>query len=232
VSAEVAEVRALGRRAPRSAGVAGIAFSVLFVASIIAATFRPPDGLDEAGLVDWFQGSSQTWITISALYLVPFAGITFLWFIGVVRDRIGAHEDQFFATVLLGSGLLFVAMYWSSAALMASLVAGNSFDASPPLTADRLEAVRSQAFSFMFVLAARAAAVFMLVASTITRRSGVFPRPLVTIGYVIGLVMLFGLSFMHLIVLLFPAWVFVVSLYLLRAENRAGRSSEAVGPPA
>ena len=41
---------------------------------------------------------------------MPFAGIAFLWFIGVIRDRIGQHEDRFFATVLLGSGLLFVAM--------------------------------------------------------------------------------------------------------------------------
>jgi hypothetical protein len=35
------------------------------------------------------------------LNLIPFAGIAFLWFIGVIRDRIGAHEDRFFATVLL-----------------------------------------------------------------------------------------------------------------------------------
>lgn len=33
------------------------------------------------------------------------AGIAFLWFIGVIRDRSGAHEDRFFATVFLGSGL-------------------------------------------------------------------------------------------------------------------------------
>ena len=47
------------------------------------------------------------------LYLVPFAGIAFLWFIGVVRDRIGEREDKFFATVFFGSGLLFVAMLFA-----------------------------------------------------------------------------------------------------------------------
>ena len=50
-----------------------------------------------------------------AVNLVPFAGIAFLWFIGVIRDRIGQHEDRFFATVLLGSGLIFVAMLFVSA---------------------------------------------------------------------------------------------------------------------
>jgi hypothetical protein len=57
-----------------------------------------------------------------ALYLVPFAGIAFLWFIGVLRDRLGELEDRFFATVFFGSGLLFLAMLFASAA-----VAGRNY---------------------------------------------------------------------------------------------------------
>ncbi len=52
-----------------------------------------------------------------SLNLVPFAGIAFLWFIGVLRDRIGEREDRFFATVFLGSGLLFVAMMFVAVAV-------------------------------------------------------------------------------------------------------------------
>ena len=48
--------------------------------------------------------------------MAPFAGIAFLWFIGVLRNRVGALEDQFFSTVFLGSGLLFVASLFASAA--------------------------------------------------------------------------------------------------------------------
>jgi hypothetical protein len=55
------------------------------------------------------------WLTIRsrreqvefALGLLLFAGIAFLWFIGVIRDRLGDREDRFFATIFLGSGLLF-----------------------------------------------------------------------------------------------------------------------------
>ena len=65
-----------------------------------------------------------------ALNLVPFAGIAFLWFIGVLRDRIGEHEDRFFATVFLGSGLLFVAMIFVAAAITGAVIGDET--SSPP----------------------------------------------------------------------------------------------------
>lgn len=71
-----------------------------------------------------------TWLTDPArkdaarvgLALAPFAGIAFLWFIGVVRNRIGEAEDRFFATVFLGSGLLFIALLLASIAITGGLV--------------------------------------------------------------------------------------------------------------
>ncbi len=221
-------IRGLERTAPRSAGLAGIVFSVLFVASLLLAGSRPPEGLGDAAFVEWFQAQGLAAVTFSALYLAPFAGIAFLWFIGVIRHRIGAGEDQFFATVFLGSGLLFVAMYWAAAAVLASLVAGNRYDAAPALGAGRIEEVRSVAFSFLFVLAARAAAVFMITTCTIARRTAIFPRPLTLAGYAIAILMLLSLSFLQWIVLLFPVWVCVASGYILVAELRTLRA--APGP--
>ena len=218
-------IRQLERRAPRSAGLAGILFSVLFVASLLLVSGRPPEGLDAGAFVAWYQANAMPQLTIAALYVAPFAGIAFLWFIGVIRARIGAREDQFFATVFLGSGLLFVAMYWAAAAVLASLAAGNRFDAAPPLDVGTLESVRSVAFSFLFVLAARAAAVFMFVTCTIAWRTAIFPRPLTLAGYLIALVMLLSLSFLQWIVLLFPVWVGVASGYILVGEMRAARSA-------
>jgi uncharacterized membrane protein len=218
-------IRQLERRAPRSAGLAGILFSVLFAASLLLVSERPPDGLDADALVAWYQANALPSITVAALYLVPFAGIAFMWFIGVIRARVGAREDQFFGTVFLGSGLLFVAMYWAAAAVMASLVAGNRFDAAPPLDARTLETARSVAFSFLFVLAARAAAVFMIVTCTIAWRTAIFPRWLTLTGYLIALVMLLSLGFLQWIVLLFPVWVGVASGYILVAEVQAARAA-------
>jgi len=54
--------------------------------------------------------------------LAPLAGITFLWFIAVVRDRMGQQEDRFFASVFLGSGLLFIAMYFAAIGVAVGLL--------------------------------------------------------------------------------------------------------------
>ena len=216
--------RILERRAPRSAGLAGIVFSVLFLALTLLVSARPPAGLTEAGLVEWFDQTAKGPVTLATLYIAPFAGIAFLWFIGVIRDRIGSNEDRFLSTVFLGSGLLFVAMFWAAAAAMASLVAANSYEAAPPTDAATLETLRSLAFSFLFVLASRAAAVFMIVTSTIALRTATFPRWLVIAGYVIALVMLLSLSLLQWVLLLFPAWVFVMSVFILNSEIRVART--------
>ena len=109
------------------------------------------------------------------LYLVPFAGIAFLWFIGVIRDRIGEREDKFFATVFLGSGLLFVAMLFAAAAVIGGLVAGSRFGTATPTNVATVGFARSVGYSFLFVYAAKVAGVFTLATSTIIRRSS-WPR--------------------------------------------------------
>ena len=98
---------------PRAAAVAGILFSVLLITSlVIIRRAIPADPRDEGA---WLAGNWNT--VVFALNLLPFAGIAFLWFIGVVRDRIGEYEDRLFATVFLGSGLLFLAMLFAAAAI-------------------------------------------------------------------------------------------------------------------
>jgi hypothetical protein len=68
----------------------------------------------------WLKTSSNT--VELGLNLVPFVGFAFLWFIGVLRDRLGEFEDRFFSTVFLGSGLLFLAMLFASAALAGGII--------------------------------------------------------------------------------------------------------------
>jgi hypothetical protein len=85
-------------RAPRAAAVAGIIFSFLLIASVLLLRRSVPVGPVEAG--QWLRESSGT--VAAAVNLVPFAGIAFLWFIGVLRDRLGDREDRFFATVFMG----------------------------------------------------------------------------------------------------------------------------------
>src|SRR5436189_5675747 len=88
-------------KTPRAAAVAGIIFAVLFTISIVLMGLTIPEELSGTNTAPWLQGNTTS-LTL-ALTLIPFAGIAFLWLIGVVRDRLGRFEDQFFSTVFFGS---------------------------------------------------------------------------------------------------------------------------------
>jgi hypothetical protein len=207
---------------PRAAAVAGILFGLLFGATLILIRVKMPEGVgDSAEWLDSQKGGIST-----ATKLMPFAGITFLWFIGVVRDNLGRYEDRFFASVLLGSGLLFLAMMFVSTAVAAALVGINAGVTDP---AAHVEVI---AFGKMIVVSAaktyaiRMAAVFMISLATIWLKTGLMPRWLVALSYLVALGLLIAGDVSMWLALAFPVWVLVVSaLILLRAgfidEQRA-----------
>jgi hypothetical protein len=153
-----------------------------------------------------------------ALNLVPFAGIAFLWFIGVLRDRIGEREDRFFATVFLGSGLLFVAMIFVASGIGGALIADTS---SGLPGAGTLALGRNVTSILLNVYAMRMAAVFTLTTVTIARRTEIVSRWLTVAGLVTALVLLVGVGISPWVELLFPAWVLALSVDILAAGSRA-----------
>lgn len=211
---------------PRAAGVAGLVFAALFGVSIVLVRSHPDGGSSPSEITDFYLHGGGGRLALVGLYLVPFAGIAFLWFIAVIRNLIGDREDRFFATVFLGSGLLFVAMLFVAAGVGGALVAAVRIQDEPVPSPEAVGLVRSLSFAFLFVYAVRMAAVFMIVVSTIGMRLGIFPRWLVLAGYIAALVLLLNVSYLELLVLVFPAWVAVMSLVILRA----GRSGTGVQP--
>jgi hypothetical protein len=217
------EPRAVGRgiRTPRSAALAGIAFSILFtVALVLVHTAVPADPAD-AG--QWLSDSSRRDAVLFAFGLVPFAGIGFLWFVGVLRDRVGDAEDRFFATVFLGSGLLFVAMLFVASAVAASLVASAGHNGDSLVGSASWEVGRRTTYELATVYAMRMAAVFTLATSTILLRTRLAPRWLVASGYAVAILLLVTVGFFPWVELVFPSWVFALSVYVLIAGLRRGR---------
>lgn len=210
-------------RTPTAAGVAGLVFAALFVLSILLSDKHPAAGSSASEIAAWYLRNHARSLAVVGLYLVPFAGIAFLWFIAVIRSHIGEREDRFFATVFLGSGLLFVAMLWAAAASVGASVAAVKFQGAPPPGPDAFVFARGLGYTFLYVYAVRAAAVFVISVSTLALRTRSLPRWLVFLGYAVAVVQLVSVSYYKGIVLIFPAWVVVVSIELLRfarAENR------------
>ena len=198
-------------------------FAILNGATVILVRTRMPEGIQDA--TAWVNTQANG-IRIAGV-LMPFAGISFLWFIAVVRDGLGRFEDRFFATVFLGSGLLFLAMMFVSTVVAAGLVAINKGVIDPAAHAEVID------FGKMVVLAAsktyalRMAAVFMISLATIWLKTRLMPRWLVALTYVSAVALLVFSDLSMWITLAFPAWVLVVSaLMLARArkfdELRAG----------
>jgi hypothetical protein len=206
-------------RAPRAAAVAGILFSLLLIACYVLVWVSIPAN-PEAQDLDLI-GHSKT---ISfALNLLPFAGIAFLWFIAVVRNRLGALEDRFFATVFLGSGLLYIAMIFTSAALAGGLIR-VLMNAPEILTHTGAYALgRAQVFQTMNVYGIKMAGVFMFSTSTILLRTAIVPRWIAFLGYGLGAVLLLSIGIIRWIPLVFPIWVFFISVAIL-VENPSGVS--------
>jgi hypothetical protein len=224
VTSESAAGRGVGRRleTPRAAGIAGLVFSLLFVVAILLSRPAPARGSTAAEIASFYleQGAGRGRVVLLGLYLIPFSGIAFLWFIAAIRAHLGEREDRFFATVFIGSGLLFVGMLFSASAAAGSLLAAVKYQGQPLPGPDTVVFARALAFAFLFVFGVRAAAVFMLVVSTIGLRTGFLPRWLVLAGYVGGLVFLFTVTYVELLVLILPAWVTAVSVVILRAGGR------------
>jgi hypothetical protein len=203
-------------KAPRAGAIAGIVFSILFIISLVLIRVSVPATPGDAGT--WLSTREKS-IRL-ALDLLPFAGIAFLWFIGVLRDRIGAQEDRFFATVFLGSGLLFLAMIFAASAVSGGLMMAYGAIPGKVLDSGIYTFARTVAYQIVNVYAIRMAAVFMISTCTLAIRTGMFQRWMAFLGYVLALLLLLSPGRLYWAPLVFPLWALVISVYVLLANLR------------
>jgi len=213
-----------GLTTPRAAAIAGIVFSLLLIASmLLIRTSIPADPL--AAVPDAVRSSRKISL---ALQLMPFAGISFLWFVGVLRDRLGALEDRFFATVLLGSALLFLAMIFLAASVAGGIIKLMLAGSGELARSGVFALARVQVYQAMNTYAIKMAGVFMISTSTISLRTGIVPRWMAYLGYALALVLLLSVGVIRSILLVFPLWVLSISVYVLIDNFRGATGSEAV----
>jgi hypothetical protein len=204
-------------KTPRAAAIAGILFSVLLTTTLVLLRISVPAISPE--MQEWSVTRSGT--VVLALNLVPFAGIAFLWFIGVVRDRLGTYEDRFFATVFFGSGILFLAMFFAATAVAGAVII--VLNAAPKLMVESGAYTFGRAISaqIMNVFALKMAGVFMISTATLAMRTHILPRWITLPGYALAALLLLSSRFVDWLPLAFPLWVLVLSIYIL-VENLRG----------
>jgi hypothetical protein len=214
-----ASVKQLGPRRPggslEAAAVAGMAYSVLAVSGLVLLSRFPDLGMSDEELTHWFDDSGRRAEVIIGLNLVSISAIAFLWFVAVIRRRLGDREDRFFVTVFFGSSIAYVGVWLVAAAVVAGpVVVLTMFDeASISVESESLAVGIGSAL--MLVVAPRLQAVFVITVSNVILRSGFLPRWLAYVGFVTGLVMMVMPLVAQPMGLAFPAWVFLISVVIL-----------------
>ena len=218
------ELMSRSLRTPRAAAIAGVLFALLLTTTLVLIRLATPSDAGEVGA--WLNDPSRKRMIVLALNLVPFAGIAFLWFIGVVRDRIGQREDRFFATVFLGSGLLFVALLFVASAVTAAFLGELVARTGSPNVVSGFG--RRVGAVVLHTYAMRMAAVFTISTATIGLRTRFIPRWLAFSGYAIALVLFLAAGITPWVELIFPAWILLLSLDTLIKSLGEGRAAQQV----
>jgi hypothetical protein len=205
--------RLLGRqelRTPGGAAIAGIVFALLLGVSLTLIWTSLPTGTDAE--LDQIAGADSIRI---GLTLLPFAGIAFLWFVGVIRDLLGDLEDRFFATALLGSGILYLAMTFAAAGLAGGTLGVAAGEVEQELLAALYTFGREATETIVTAYAMRMAGVFMMTFATIVLRTRAMPRWVGVVTFLLAVVLLLAVPRTLWAVMVFPAWVLVVSVVIL-----------------
>jgi len=210
-------------KTPRAAAIAGILFALLYGGGLALIKISIPDR--QSPDTAWMASNAYT--VGLALNLVPYSGIAFLWFIGVIRDHLGDLEDRFFATVFLGSGLLFLVLTFVGAALAGGLLSSFTIESRAPIESSVYTYSRAVMYQIINIYAVRMAGVFMISLGTIWLRTNLMKRGWVILTYALALVLLLSISLTVWVTLIFPGWVLVISTTFL-INNLRDRSAAAI----
>jgi hypothetical protein len=117
------------------------------------------------------------------------------------------------------AGILYVGLFFVGSAASAVLATSVEFSDGDidPVAARQFPVFGSTTF---FVFAFRMAAMFVFTTSAIGRRAGILPRWFAWSGYAVAAFLLLSASFERWFVLVFPLWLIVLSVLLLRSARK------------
>lgn len=201
-------------RTARSAAVAGLAFAIAFTVTLLLFRSAFPVG----SLADATQVPSPDALQRGqwALLLLPYVAITFIWFMAALTYSLGHADTRLFTTVFLASGITFVALVCVAGAVASAEL--ETLAAGIDINSGARAIPGSTVNALLLNYSARMAAVFCLSLATFGRVRKLLPGWLTLLGTLTGLFLLlvpFGLRYIEYV---FPAWIAVLSVYLIVAD--------------
>jgi hypothetical protein len=230
--ADTAErLEAATARGGSRAALAGLVFSVLYVAAFIVLGRIPdPDSSEETLRSFYDSDGERLAIQIFGAFVVPMAGIALLWFTAALRHRVASlatRQDELLSTVQLLSAAVYVAMLFAATAVLTAPTIAIDSGAS---TIEEVVDERSLVVvgdTILVVFALRCAGVFIAAGTTRALRSGLIPRWFAIASYLLVLVLLLTVARARFVSLLFPVWVATMSLIVLLRRREAGAVTAA-----
>jgi hypothetical protein len=205
---------------------AGILAALTFFFGLAATADSPDNSDSNAKVISWYADHGHRVGVIIGAFVLAFCGLFLLWFASGLRQRLRRAEgpEGRLANVALGGGVLLVALLWVGAAALAAIPAEQSFGGGPPLSdADLGRFLPSVGFGSILLFAMFGAIALIDATSVVIMRTGVLPRWLAYLGFVCGVVLLFGVVFIPVIAL--PIWLIAASIVLYRQPAGAATSA-------
>ena len=198
-------------RSIEAAAVAGIVYAGLAVWAMSLFSSVPDLSLSDDQLTEWFSNGNL----ILGLNLAAISSIAFLWFVAVVRRRIGDQEDRFFSTVFVGSATLYLAVWLTGAAILTAPAIALAIQDDLRVTQDTATLAAGSAAALILVVAPRLQAVFVISTSTLLLRTRTMPKWLSFLGYLIGVCLFVIPTIFQFLGIGLPVWVLIASITIL-----------------
>jgi hypothetical protein len=207
--------RSLRRAAYLTIGL-GVAFSLLYILSYYLLQQTPGPTATDAQIIAFYNTGGQRRLILIGLYVMPFAGIAYLWFVNALRLWIEGNKiriNPLLSNVQFVSGIIFIGLLFTAGAASAATAASMQYARGPvdPMLARQLPQLSS---TILLVFAMRMAAMFVFTTSNIGRATGVLPRWFVYLGFAVGLFLLLSATFNRILALVFPVWVLLLCAIL------------------
>jgi hypothetical protein len=194
----------------------GLAYSVLFVVAFLLASHGPDPTADPGEITAFYANPGGRRVVTAGLYLMPFAGIAFIWFIVALRMWINAHanrEDVLLSNIQLVTGILFTGLLFVA---IAAVTTGTAVveAAGAPVDPSVLRQMPLFGGAVFFVFAMRMAAMFVFTTTAIGRNARILPAWFGVLGYLVGLFLLLTATFNNAFAMVFPTWVALLCVLL------------------